>query len=94
MPAERLRRCKMKGMPFCKNEMPALWVDPLEQVLDAGCFLHPSVATLRDSIDALHSWPNHWIHTSDKCTSDNQMQARDSASHLVVSKYTDLCLLG
>lgn len=65
-------------------------IDPLEQVLDAGCFLHPFIAASQDSTDALNHSLSHWIYISDRYASDNQTQARYSASHLVVSKYKDL----
>lgn len=73
-----------------KNEMPTMWVDPLEQVLDIGCFLHLSIAASWDSRDALNHSLSHWIYISDIYISDDQTQARYSASHLVVSKYKDL----
>lgn len=69
-----------------KNEMLTMWVDSLEQVLDAGLFLHPSMAASGDGIDTLNFWLSHWICISGRSTSDNQMKARYSASHMVVSK--------
>lgn len=60
--------------------MLAVWVDPLEQVLNAGCFLRPFVAASLDSIDASCHWLSHQMYTLDRSTSENQMPASDSAS--------------
>lgn len=58
MRAECPRYCEMSGILF-KTEMLTMWVDSLEQVLDASSFVHPSMAASGDGIDTLNFWLSH-----------------------------------